>query len=83
MMGPAPSPVDDQGRLSPAFSEWMMGFPPGWTDQMSRTPALGALGNAVVPQQGMLAFAILLGDDEEDDDGPLVQRVSGLPTEGT
>ena len=20
------------GRLNPAYAEWMMGFPPGWTD---------------------------------------------------
>ena len=53
-MGPAPMPVDE-GKLSPAFVEWMMGFPPGWTDQMSRTQALKALGNAVVWQQAYAA----------------------------
>jgi len=45
----------------PSFVEWMMGFPPGWVDGVSRTQALKMLGNAVVPQQA--AFAIqLLGE---------------------
>lgn len=55
----APHPVDDKGRLDPAFVEWMMGFPAGWTEGMSRTQALKALGNAVVPQQGAAAFGLL------------------------
>jgi DNA (cytosine-5)-methyltransferase 1 len=55
-MGPAPHPVDDRNRLSPSFVGWMMGFPPGWTEGMTRTQALKALGNAVVPQQGAAAF---------------------------
>jgi hypothetical protein len=59
-MGPAPMPVDDKGRLAPSFVEWMMGFPPGWTEGMTRTQALKALGNAVVPQQGMAALSILM-----------------------
>lgn len=58
-MGPAPMPVNEKGRLAPPFVEWMMGFPPGWTEGMTRTQALKALGNAVVPQQGMAALAIL------------------------
>jgi len=58
-MGPAPAPVDDKGRLSPPFVEWMMGLPAGWTDGMSRTQALKALGNAVVPQQAQAALSIL------------------------
>ncbi len=29
LMRPAPHPVDERGRLSPAFVEWM-GFPEGW-----------------------------------------------------
>lgn len=60
-MRPAPMPVDEKGRLAPAFVEWMMGFPEGWTDRMSRTQALKALGNAVVPQQGAAAFGRLVG----------------------
>lgn len=58
-MGPPPHPVDASTRLSPAFVEWLMGFPAGWTDGMSRTSALKALGNAVVPQQGYAALRIL------------------------
>ena len=58
-MGPAPAPVDDKGRLAPAFVEWMQGFPPGWTEGMSRTQALKALGSAVVPQQAILALGVL------------------------
>jgi DNA (cytosine-5)-methyltransferase 1 len=58
-MGQAPHPVDDKGRLSPSFVEWMQGFPQGWTDGMSRTQALKALGNAVVPQQATRAMTIL------------------------
>ncbi len=59
-MGPAPHPVDDRNRLAPSFVEWMMGFPAGWTEGMTRTQALKALGNAVVPQQGALGLATLL-----------------------
>jgi len=59
VMGPAPMPVDDKGRLAPSFVEWMQGFEPGWIEGMTRTQALKALGNAVVPQQGAAAFSIL------------------------
>lgn len=49
--GPAPDPTTD-GRLSPDFVTWMMGYPAGWvTDVLdSRNAALRCLGNAVVPQ---------------------------------
>jgi len=65
-MGPAPHPVDDAGRLEPTFVEWMMGFPPGWVSDtgMKRTHALKALGNAVVPQQGAAALAVLFDLEE-------------------
>jgi DNA (cytosine-5)-methyltransferase 1 len=53
---PAPAPTDDRGRLSPPFVEWMMGYPEGWTAGLTRTQALKALGNAVVPQQGLAAL---------------------------
>lgn len=47
--------------MSPAFVEWMMGFPEGWVDGLSRTAALRCLGNAVVPQVaetfGRMVFA--------------------------
>jgi DNA (cytosine-5)-methyltransferase 1 len=58
-MGTAPHPVDDKGRLAPAFVGWMMGLPSGWTDGMTRTQALKALGNAVVPAQAFSALSIL------------------------
>jgi hypothetical protein len=34
----------------------MMGYPEGWTAGLTRTQALKALGNAVVPQQGLAAL---------------------------
>lgn len=37
-----------------------MGYPAGWVDGLKRTAALKALGNAVVPQQGAAAVALLL-----------------------
>ncbi len=64
-MRPAPYPVDHKGRLSPTFVEWMMGFPPGWTSEMTRTQALKALGNAVVPQQGAAALGTLFAAIEQ------------------
>ncbi len=59
VMGPAPHPVDERGRLDPTFVCWMMGFPAGWVETMSRTQALKALGNAVVPQQAFAALSSL------------------------
>ncbi len=56
---PAPNPVDDRRRLTPTFVEWMMGYPAGWVDGISRTAALRCLGNAVVPQQGVAALTAL------------------------
>lgn len=57
--GPAPEPTTD-GRLNPAFVEWMMGYPAGWvTDALdNRNASLRCLGNAVVPQ---VAEAFCLG----------------------
>ncbi len=55
----APRPTDDRGRLMPEFVEWMMGFPTGWTDGVSRTQRLKMLGNAVVPAQAALALELL------------------------
>lgn len=34
----------------PEFVEWMMGFPAGWTEGVSRTQRLKMLGNAVQVQ---------------------------------
>lgn len=56
----APDPASD-GRISPAFVEWMMGYPAGWvTDTLTtRKHALKALGNSVVPQCAAEAFTQL------------------------
>lgn len=58
---PVPHPNPD-GRLSPAFVEWMMGLPEGWVTGfgLSRTAELKMLGNGVVPQQATAALAHLL-----------------------
>ena len=38
----------------PEFVEWMLGFPAGWTDGVSRTQRLKMLGNSVQVQCGEL-----------------------------
>jgi DNA (cytosine-5)-methyltransferase 1 len=68
VMGPAPSPVvpGPRGgpRLSPMFTEWMMGQPAGWiTDPaigISRNEQIKACGNGVVTQQAVAALADML-----------------------
>lgn len=58
---PAPHPVDAENRLSSRFVEWMMGFPDGWVSEvLPRSPALKALGNAVVQRQAEWALRTLL-----------------------
>lgn len=60
---PAPSPVDERGRLTARFPEWMMGLASGWiTDvpDITRTEALRLAGNGVVPQQAVAALAYML-----------------------
>jgi site-specific DNA-cytosine methylase len=67
---PAPSPVDDRGRLDPRFVEWMMGLPEGhvcdvpapegMTAAGLRNARLKALGNGVVPAQAAYALRLLL-----------------------
>jgi len=56
----APDPTDN-GRLNPAFVEWMMGYPEEHvTNTLTRrTHALHALGNAVVPQCAAHAYTQL------------------------
>lgn len=66
---PSPRPTEPTGRnqghrLSPRFTEWMMGLPDGWvTDPaigISRNEQLKACGNGVVPQQAMAAIRDML-----------------------
>lgn len=56
---PAPRPVDALGRLSPGFTEWLMGLPAGHVTTvpgLSRTAQLKALGNGIVPRQATTAL---------------------------
>lgn len=78
---PAPHPVDEKGRLSPALVEWMMGYPEGWVAELPRTKALKALGNAVVSQQALAALRELcpLGDPVTTE-APTAEKVDLLPT---
>lgn len=61
---PAPSPVDERGRLNVPLVEWLMGLPEGWVDGIPRTAALRCLGNAVLPQVAALAWAVLAGESQ-------------------
>lgn len=64
---PEPSEVAPKGgrRLSAAFPEWMMGLAPGMlTAHMSRTDALKAAGNGVVPQAAAAAWRLLTAGGE-------------------
>lgn len=64
----APMPTEPTGRkganrLSPAFTEWMMGLPDGWVTDVpgvTRTEALSMCGDGVVPQQCATAVRWLL-----------------------
>lgn len=64
---PAPTPTETgpkgSPRLSPRFTEWMMGLPDGWITDVpgiTRNEALKACGNGVVPQQAAAALRWLL-----------------------
>jgi DNA (cytosine-5)-methyltransferase 1 len=60
---PAPWPTDALGRLSPVFTEWLMGLPDGWvtdTPGLTRPAMLRALGNGVVRRQAAYALRLLL-----------------------
>ena len=65
MTRPAPAPTytgaNGNQRLSPKFTEWMMGLPDGWVTGHGLTPAqeLKMCGNGVVPQQARLALSLL------------------------
>jgi DNA (cytosine-5)-methyltransferase 1 len=58
---PCPPPLrEEDQRLSAEYVEWHMGYPAGWvTDVLGRANAIKALGNAVVPQQAALAYALM------------------------
>jgi len=67
----APAPTlpdgkDGAHRLSPWFTEWMMGLPEGWICDpeigLTRNEQLKACGNGVCPQQAELALKMLLTD---------------------
>lgn len=65
MPAPVPTELNKNGRprLNAAFSEWMMGLPPGWVTQVpgvTRAQQLKACGNGVVPQQAAAALRHLL-----------------------
>ncbi|WP_438489515.1 DNA cytosine methyltransferase [Streptomyces sp. S186] len=58
----APWPTDVRGRLSPVFTEWMMGLPEGWvteTPGLTRSAMLKALGNGVVRHQAVAGIQLL------------------------
>lgn len=65
---PAPDPTEPTGRdgahrLSPKFTEWLMGLPDGWITDVpgiTRNEALKACGNGVVPQQAAFAISHLI-----------------------
>lgn len=60
---PAPSPVNERGRLCPVFVEWLMGLPAGHVTDvptLTRNAQLKALGNGVVPAQAAYALRLLL-----------------------
>lgn len=66
---PAPDPTTN-GRLNPAFVEWMQGLPAGWVTDvpgLTRANQLKALGNGVVPRQCEVALRHMLswGSDHE------------------
>ena len=56
----APVPVDERG-INNSFVEWMMGLPENHVcnQGLTRTAELKMLGNGVVPQQALLALALL------------------------
>ena len=63
----APAPTRPDGkdgahRLSPEFTEFMMGVPEGWITNcgLTRNESLKVCGNGVVPQQAELALRVLL-----------------------
>ncbi|MFF4442041.1 DNA cytosine methyltransferase [Streptomyces sp. NPDC001621] len=67
---PAPCPTEPgtrgNRRLSPVFTEWMMGLPEGWVTAVPGVPRkeqLKILGNGAVVRQALHAYGLLLGAD--------------------
>jgi DNA (cytosine-5)-methyltransferase 1 len=60
-MQAAPNALDQDGKLSAEFVEYMMGLSGGWITQLglSRAQKLKMLGNGVVPQQAFYALELL------------------------
>lgn len=44
-----PVPRIADGKLNPEFVEWMMGYPIGWTESITRIQRIKGLGNSLVP----------------------------------
>lgn len=68
---PAPAPTETSARgsqrLSPAFTQWMMGLPAGWITEVpgvTRNEALKLCGNGVVPHQAVAALEHMLAFDQ-------------------
>ena len=82
----APAPSID-GRLNPAFVEWMMMLPAGWVTgiDISRTAQLRCLGNSLVWLQAATAWAALLGVDtrEREKDGSDVADTASIRQQRT
>ncbi|MET9385347.1 DNA cytosine methyltransferase [Streptomyces sp. NPDC002928] len=62
---PCPTEPGTRGnrRLSPVFTEWLMGLPDGWVTAVPGIPRkeqLRILGNGVVPRQAHHAYGLLL-----------------------
>ncbi|MGW5178234.1 DNA cytosine methyltransferase [Streptomyces sp. NPDC004082] len=65
---PAPCPTEPgtrgNRRLSPVFTEWLMGLPDGWVTAVPGVPRkeqLRILGNGVIPRQARYAYGQLFG----------------------
>lgn len=61
---PAPTSADVRGnqRLSPAFTEWVMGYPAGWVTELTDMPRpeqIKRCGNGVVALQAEAAYRAL------------------------
>lgn len=69
---PSPTEVGTRNkfRLSAPFAEWMMGLPFGWVTSpeldLTRSQALAAIGNGVVPLQALHALTILFDIFEKE-----------------